>query len=73
MEVKIDFLPAAETIRTFLSKCPECNCRNKYFQIYRYGRDMKIRCPKCNFFVVEDCEQRLIASWNKPRKIISAQ
>lgn len=70
MGLMIDFLPCAEKIRISLSNCPECNCRKKYLQIYRYGENMKIRCPKCNYYYVEDCEQRLIEGWNKKEEIV---
>lgn len=65
MGMKIDFLPCGEMIRQNLQKCVECGCRVKYLQIYQYGTDMKIRCPKCNHYVVERGQVGLIQKWNK--------
>lgn len=65
MGMKIDFLPCGEKIRQNLQGCKECGCRVKYLQIYRYGSDMKIRCPKCNYYVVESGQFGLIQKWNK--------
>lgn len=70
MGIYIDFLPEAEVIRMSLVNCPECNCRKKYLQLYRYGTKMKIRCPKCNNYVVEETDQELIDNWNRTEAMV---
>lgn len=73
MALKTDFLPSSEIIRKELSNCSECNCRTKYLQIYKFGDHMKIRCPRCNYYAVEDDMYSLIDKWNTVKNEIKIQ